>query len=179
MAPYPSLILPNAIPESLEAQLRATATDTLSRWLGIFVTSLTTTHQNSKWRYVRFRGCVNGNKQKIMVARLMTSAAMCAHTACGEKSPKQSHLSCAIQIIVAIQVPILYRRVLERALCKMIPERYGVDYEIFWKTTPSTPYVLPISQTIIKSRECSSLVECSAPLLLELITSTTTDSSTE
>jgi len=153
---------PQGMPKDMERQLRATATDLLSRWLDIFATSLTTTHKSSRWRYVRFRGCVNGNGRKRMLARLTTLPRTSAACACGGKSPNSSQPYCVV-VVIMIRVERKWRLMLEKLMLNMIALRYGVDYNLCWKTTRFTPYVVPLSQTRTSWQGSSSQAPCSAP----------------
>jgi hypothetical protein len=134
----------------MDAQLRETVTDLVSNWLDIFATSLTITHRSSRWRYVRFRGCVNGSTKRVTLVRLMISPPQSVTCACGGKSPRPSPPSYKVYLVVRMKVALKWKAMLQRLLLKAIAERYGIDYNLSWLTTHSTPSVQPISEQITR-----------------------------
>ena len=169
----------NAMSPSTEAQLRATGIALLSSWLGIFATSLITTRRNSRWRFVRFRGFLPGSQKKRTLARLMTLRSTSAVTECGENYLRRFQPSCPVIVEIRLKVPMKWRTMLHRLLLKAIKERYGIDFDLCWKTTPSTPIALPISEMPIKSQASSPLAACSAPSPRVYTIYTSTGDSTE
>ena len=179
MAAYPLENWPYGIPTDTEAQLKATVTEVLSKWLDIFATSLTITHKSSRWRYVRFHGCVNGSKKKVMLARLTTLPMRSVGIECGGSCRRPYNPCCKVKIRMFIAVSTPWKAALQNVLLEVIARRWQTDYDLSWQTTRYIPRVVPISQTVIRLPVSSPQAACSQRWLRECITSITTASSTE